>query len=112
MNACPAAEIFLESVSDLTVKTTGWTHSACSNSRPANDWETFSTSARATAGPPKPLPDWTQISISVNSVNTLATSTVTVTDVQYFPDRSPTDVDINSVEKTLATRAGVYNCPR
>lgn len=111
MDACSSAETYLEDLTNISVDST-WVHQSCNNGRPINDWETFSTSARLTAGPPSVLPDWTQMTISVSNLNLLGTSTLQITEVQYFTDQDSTDVKITSVERTLSTRAGVYNCPR
>jgi len=111
MGACPLAETFLEDLSGIEIAGI-WTHNACSIERPINDWESFSTGARANTGSPYLLPEWTQMSVSVSSLNLLQLSVLDISEVQYFPDQHPSDVDINSVEETLATQAGVYNCPR
>lgn len=107
-DAGPLAELALEDVSGVLVSST-WDGSSYNLERPLNDWHNFSVSSKFVTGAPKTLPEWTQIQISVNSLNMLGRSILSITEVTVFTDQSASDLSMNSVKKTLTTKAGVDN---
>ncbi len=110
MNATTHAEQHIEEVAGFVISGS-WLHNSCAIERPISEWHSYNTSGRLITGVPSVLPDWSQIQISINSMDNIYNSTMTVTEVQYFPDRHSSEINASKIKEILATTAGVLNCP-
>jgi hypothetical protein len=51
------------------------------------------------------------MSLSVDMMQDIKRSNLTITEVTYFPDQSPTVVDLSGVVEILKDQADITSCP-
>jgi len=88
-----------------------WVPASCSSNRPVNSWHSYNLGWQAVIPPLCQLPEWTMMSLTVDNLQDVELSTLTITEVVYFPDKHATEVNYEGVINILKTRAGVDSCP-
>ena len=104
------AEAAILAVGDIELPPVIWTVNSYQHEGSLNDWHRYTVSAKATVDVPADYPDWSALSFSLSGLDSLITSTLTISSTQYFPDRDPVEVDLETIRQTLLTEASITSC--
>jgi hypothetical protein len=109
-NSLGAALNAAREMSGIALSVTSWMAQSCSSERPLSEWHTYNMTARGLVERPKILPYWTVRTRTADRLNDKKISTLTSTEVVYFPDKSAQKTLTEDVVNDLRRAARVDVC--